>query len=329
MLPINKLHTYFLTRFEIEPSTNNWFIFDNPFDVEGAGKKKMAVQYQYKTVKCWRTGYKESIVKFISQYEGIKEAEVYPLIFNLSDSALDLKPLSSRHFRNILDVQIEMPPGFKLLSEGIGTNLGERAIHYLESRGFDYLELDEEGFGYCNETSKDPKWDYFGYLIIPFKIDGTLRYYIGRDFLGHRDLRYKNPPVAEFKIGKSDLLFNQDALYIEDEVFLTEGWADARTLGHEGSAYMGLKMSDEQIHIVRESSCKTLVFVPDIGFIKQAAQNAFEFVEDKEIYILDLRRVAKESEKDANEVGQARVRNLRRISEPLTASEIMGIIVDN
>ena len=118
-------------------------------------------------------------------------------------------------FRTKQVVDVEMPKGYTPILEGEGI-LGKRARSYLTERGFDLTVLDRAGIGYCNEhglvdKENDIDEDFFGYIIVPFKRNGLLVYYIGRDYIGNF-LRYKNPAVEKFNVGKGDLLFNEDAL---------------------------------------------------------------------------------------------------------------------
>jgi DNA primase len=320
-----KAYTYFKNRFDLKKTSQNWWSFDNPFDPEGEGRRKMAVHFSYEVVKCWRTGYKQDIINFVMDYENISIYNAYKLIESQTDSNIDLNLLDKVTFSSI-NSNISLPDGFNSILSGDGI-LGKRARKYLVGRGFDLKTLSNLGFGYVNSEDSE----YFGYIIIPFKIKGLLTYYIGRDFIGNF-LRYKNPSKQSIGIGKGDLFYNEDALSLYDTVFLTEGWADALTIGKQGIASMGWYLSNTQKDKILFSKIKRLVMIPDIGhekntsFYQKAANIAFDFLNNKEVYLVDLRPCEKYG-KDVNEIGLERVKQLIAETKPLTFKEATSIII--
>lgn len=318
-----KAFTYFEHTFDIAESTNGWWYFQNPFDSSASSKKiKMCVNFKYNTVKDWSTGYRDSIMTFIREFEGINYEAAKELISSFDESDIDVKYDKLRSFER---KDVVMPQGFRTILEG-NTTLANRARTYLKNRGFDLELLDEEGFGYCNEHDEDEKEDYFGYIIIPFKSEGTLDYFIGRDFIGNF-LRYKNPGTEKFGIGKSQLLFNQDALYYEDEVFVTEGWSDAMTIGRSGIATLGWDLSSYQLQHVMLSPCKDLVFLHDYGFRKETVKAAMKFIGHKNVYVPNLDPIMDENKKDVNELGRELImQQYLKTKEKLTRSNAVKIL---
>jgi hypothetical protein len=210
------------------------------------------------------------------------------------------------------------------------TILGERARKYLSGRGFDLDYLDAAGFGYCREKDKNKDDNYYGYIIIPFKRKGILRYFIGRDYIGNY-LRYKNPPQERYGIGKSELVFNEDALELRSTNFIAEGWADAMTMGRGGISTQGWSMSKEQKFACHSSSAERFVFLPDIGFYKQAVKLAREFMDKREVYVVDFAAAGytiESKKKDVNDIGRAKVVELIKKTPPLTEKLAMKILTD-
>jgi len=171
-------------------STNGWYDGTCPI----CGEKKLAVTFDYLQVKCWRGCFNGFVSNFIMKVEDIHYFEVSDLIDGFAPMPMDFSHIP-RH-KNVEISDIRLPAGFKSISLG-DTNLATRARKYLEGRGFDIEYLDRIGVGYCNENDKED--DFFGYIIIPFKIHGKLAYFIGRDFIGNFP-RYKNPRREKFNI---------------------------------------------------------------------------------------------------------------------------------
>lgn len=328
-----KAYNWFVRNFVMKKSTQGWYAFDNPFDPDGFGKRKMAVHLKYQLVKCWKTGYKDYITQFVMDYTGANYRDAMDMLNSEEEADIDLTFLDDLRGGIQTYEAAQMPFGFKSILEGEGI-LGQRCRNYLTSRGFDIEELDLLGFGYCDEKGPDFGSDYFGYIIIPFKKRGSLFYFIGRDFIGS-DLRYKNPSVASIGVNKADLFYNEDALELRSKVYLTEGWSDAATMGKRGIASLGWSLSSEQKGKILKSQIKRLVIIPDVGadnkgvtFYKKAVELTLDFLDHKEVVVLDYIAAGMDKfGKDTNEIGRERTLELEKVTEPLTYAKAMEIII--
>lgn len=328
-----KAYNWFVKNFLLKKSTNGWYAFDNPFDPDGFGKRKMAVHFKWQLVKCFRTGYREYIIDFVSDYTGYKYQDAKMVLENEEEAEIDLNFLEEVRGGIREYSSLELPAGYKSIMEGEGI-LGQRARNYLTGRGFDLEDMDRLGFGYCDETGPDFKNDYFGYIIIPFKKRGVLFYYIGRDFIGN-ELRYKNPSVDDIGVAKSDLFYNEDALELRKKVYLTEGWSDAATMGKAGIASLGWSLSNEQKGKILKSDCEELVIISDVGtdnkgisYYEKAVRLSMDFVEHKKVKVLnysdlDYHLVGK----DTNEIGKEKTLNLEKNTDYMTYGRALEIII--
>lgn len=307
----------------MKQSSQGFYAFDCPFCDMGKHKMNCAVKFEWKLVKCWSCGYHERIETFVMDVEGVNSAEAWRLIDNQKASRVSLDIAKDiQVLRKVVDVSL--PDGFTSILEG-DTILAKRARKYLEQdRHLDLEQLDRLGVGYCPTHAKDEEADYFGYIIIPFKFRGVLQYYLGRDYIGNF-LRYKNPPKALFGVGKADLLFNEDALELRKVVFITEGCFDALTLGKNGVATMGWSLSEQQKGKLLKSNCKTLVFVPDVGYYAEAVKTAVPFIGHKQVKVLPMDTLA-EYGKDVNEVGWERVLELNEKTKPMTFADAVDAV---
>lgn len=330
VLDPRKIYAYLKSKFAIKKSTNGWFTTRCPFECPNAKSNKFCFSIEREQVKCWQCAYKCSVADFVMDYEQIKYKEAKHLIQNQEFIGLvDAEVLQS--VRVVQQSSVELPAGFNSILDG-ETVLGRRARNYLAGRGFNLEELDARGFGYCDQHTEEKNNDYFGYIIIPFKRNGQLQYFIGRDFLGNQFLRYKNPETAAFGVGKADLLYNEDALDMYDEIWLLEGCFDAETIGPEAVASMGWSLSTLQKSKLLRSGCKRLVFCPDKrnateDFYQLAVRAAVDFTDHKDVYVINTDHIPG-SGKDVNDLGREAFLRERKKTFRLTNKKAMEIIME-
>lgn len=236
-----------------------------------------------------------SLWKFIMKHEGIDYRDAVAMVESYGDTIVP-------SFIPVKQSNVKMPEGF--VSLYTDTTFGDRARTYLTSRGYDIDLLDEMGFGFCDSG------EYMGYVIIPFKVKGELKYYVGRNFLGH-DPKYRNA-----KHQKEDLLFNHDALFTQEKVYLNEGIFDAMVFGEQGVASLGWCLNPKQEQALLKSTVKELIVVCDQGWYEKSLKKIFKFSQNFQIKVLNLDR---ETGKDANEVGLTRILQLEEQTQYLNA----------
>lgn len=289
-------------------STNGWYDGRCPY----CDSFKLTVHFDYLQVKCWKECFnREFIVDFIRKYEGLKYFEVRELIDATEPRPLGFTTVTRGKEEVVSD--IELPSGYKSILYG-DTALAVRARKYLLGRGFDLEYMDRIGVGYCNE--QDTKENYFGYIIIPFKQKGKLKYFIGRDFIDGYP-RYKNPERGKYGVGKSEVLFNEEALHLHSKGYITEGWTDASTIGPAGVSIQGNSLSSIQTSLVLSSPVKELVIALDVGYYKQGLAIARKLIDYKKVKVLRL-DLLEEYGKDVNKLGKERILELERITRNLT-----------
>lgn len=316
---------YFSDNFMLKATTNGWYNFDCPFCDIGRHKQKCHVRYDWSRVKCWECDLSENIPGFVAAYEDVNYGTALRMLsaYKASSIVFDTTKLMVPVNRV---TTISLPTGYTGLLRGKGA-MGDKARAYCESRNFDIYELDRLGFGYCNEHHKEFKQNYFGYLIIPFKVKGKFSYYIGRDFMDS-DYRYKNPEGYD----KSLFLWNEDALDTFDEVHLTEGWSDALTIGPSGISSQGWKLSDTQLSKIINSKCKRITLVPDAGlatsgisYYALGLQLAADLIDIKQVRVVDLNG---QSGKDVNAIGRDKFTPILNNTEWLNADNLYSKLIE-
>ena len=135
-----RAYNYFKSNFDLHESSNGWYRLINPFTVKS--DTSMGVNFEYNTVKCHRTGYKVSIIKFISDYEGIIYTDVYKYLMDNYEEI---------HYSNVLiPIQtvehIDLPEYWEPLYAD--NSMSIRACNYLINRNIDIDIATRLGLGY-------------------------------------------------------------------------------------------------------------------------------------------------------------------------------------
>jgi len=322
MINQKRTYGYFRDSYLLKKSTKGWFSFDCP---KCGGDHKAAVHFDYEIVKCWVCAEgNQWIIDFVAFNEGLKQREVFEMLNSYKEADIDLRELESNSLSQISDV--ELPDNYQLITQGEGM-LGRRAREYLTGRGFSLKKCERLGLGYVNKSHEEFIKDFFGYIIIPFKKDGKLYYYIARDYIGN-GIKYKNPAVTDFGIGKSELLFNEDALN-KDVVFATEGWACATTLddkNHGGTAILGNTLANLQKTKIISSPCSTVVIAGDVGFYKHSIKMGMELMNYKDVYVLNMDKL-KAYGKDPNDIGKEKIHALWKDTKKLTMGTALADLI--
>lgn len=175
------------------------------------------------------------------------------------------------------------------------------AIKYLKKRGFDINYLwDNFSLTY---TQNGDIWGER--IIVPFKsYSGELLYYQGRDYTQQSELRWMNPSNEDVPFGKSEVIYNEEALYIFDKVFICEGAGDVWEL-HNAVATQGKQPSPYQLHKLTKSNALEYYLVFDPGAWRDTVEAGFTLLATgKPVFLIEM------TDGDANEVGKDEVERL-------------------
>jgi hypothetical protein len=103
-----------------------------------------------------------------------------------------------------------------------------------------------------------------------------------------------------------------------------EGIFDALCLGKYATATNGWSMSERQHSLYLQSNCKLLVFVPDVGFYKEALRTASRFLGHKRVKVLNTDTL-EHLGKDVNEIGAEHFAPLVKQTPDLTLSMYIAL----
>jgi DNA primase len=284
-----KLFNYFKGRLKIKQSTKGWWRCDC---IWCGGKYSMGIHLEQSTVHCFKCGEKKSPLEALMEIENFETfAQVYEFI-NIQQEYEYYESYARVARKEIKP--IELPESFTLLNQG-DSQYGRSARAYMAGRGFNINRLSYKGVGYCT------RGDYGGYIIFPFYRKGKLVYFQGRKYLSFGP-KMQNPSSEEFGIGKEQIIYNQDALYIYNKTYVVESITNAETLGDRGVATLGKSVSPYQLYNIIACPCERIIMILDSDAYKEAIELAMQIVNYKKVKVVKL----PEGDKDVNDLGKHR-----------------------
>lgn len=259
-------------------------------------KGKYAVHIDDDRGNCFICGNKDKPFKVIRTLENLKtNQEVYNLLSKYDGSYY--KSSSRAEKRDYK--KLELPESFKLI--GIDNNKYAQIVEKnLRSRGFSISRLQMAGVGYCT------KGEYAHRIVIPYYSEGELIYFNARR-LTASGTKFKNPKADEFGIGKTQIIYNRDALYIYSKIYIFESATNALTLGSNATATGGKILSQWQISKYIESPANTIIIGLDDDAILEAYKLAMQLCPYKRVKVLEFPKG-----QDANKLGRKATKKLEK-----------------
>lgn len=217
-------------------------------------------------VKCWEPRSLEDI----AQQSGIGRHQVHQYVADAKLADMRATGLKEHMLQGLMGTnrvlskelpEIQFPDEYRTLRDGQESINGKQAIHYMVARGFNLKLLFAMGFGYCATGF------YRQRVIIPFYEDGRLVYWQARTYNKSKqyDKKILNPSTRLVTTGKTQVLFNLEAVYRHPVVVVTESWGSSLAVGTQSIAINGFHMSERQLELIKESPVETVILLLDPG----------------------------------------------------------------
>lgn len=285
-----KLNEYFRSRLNMRDYRRGWLKGDCPMC---GSSDKYGVNVSQNRTNCFKCGFHERPIFAVKTIENLGSLpEVHKLLGDFS--GLEFKEFKVEKLER---KKVNLPESFRSLHD-VESDLGKRAVKYLKGRGFDINYLASKGWGYGTTG------EYFGYIIMPYFERGEVVYYSTRKFLGPGP-KFNNPNLEDFGIGKSQLIYNRDSLFIYDRIFVVESITNAETIGDSAIGLGGKKISNYQYQMILRSPVQKVVIILDPDALKEAYTLAMQLVNYK-----DVKVVVMPEGKDVNNFGKKNTMNL-------------------
>lgn len=280
----SKLYSYAIKRLGLREYRRGWLKGTCP---DCNRHDKFGINLSQNRTNCFVCGFHPSPVRLVMDLEGLSDFQETWIYLKAYEGREYLEPVVERIER----IDTILPDGFKSLILG-DSRVAIAARDYVNGRGFDSEEMAYKGWGY------GIRGKYFGYIIIPFYIGGKLIYFNGRRFIGAGP-KYLNPEIEDFGIGKSLIMYNIDALALYETVYLMEGVFNAQTLGDQGVATGGKKISHYQVSMLIKSDVENVIILLDPDAMEDAVRVGLELAYHKNIKLIEL-----PEDQDVNDIGQ-------------------------
>ena len=304
-----KLVTYFIQKLGVVPHRTGWL---RQGVCPNCGKvKKLGINLYLNRTNCFSCGYHPVPLLLVLKLENF---DTYNEVYRYLE-AFESADYLETHLPMLEQKEVILPESFKLLSFGTSA-LGNMARNYMRKRGYNINALTLRGVGYCT------KGDYAYRIIIPFYEKGNLIYFNARQFM-EVGSKHKNPPMDEFGIGKSLLLYNGDALHLYKTVYLVESATNALTLGPRAIGTGGKLVSAHQRSKILRSPCKRVVLLWDPDAYWEALHLALDLAKHKEVKVVKMPSKYKGKDNpDVNDLGKKVTMGLIKKESYLTYSQV-------
>lgn len=282
-----KLYNYFTQKLSLKNSTNGFLRGNCPYC---GGKFTFGINIERGKVVCFKKcGIPNKplyLLMHFEEFETLNEARQFLKVqqeFEVYEGSVkapkyEIKP-------------VELPESYTLITMGEGI-MAKAARHYVKTRRFNLITCSMQGIGYCTDG------EYAGYIIFPFYSKGKLIFFQGRRFAGNGP-KMKNPAEEDFGIGKSQLIYNRDALFIYKRIYIVESITNSLTLGERAIALLGKSSSTYQLSNLISAPFDEAIIILDPDASKEAYKLGMQLVHYKKVKV-----VTWQGDKDVNDIGK-------------------------
>lgn len=289
-----KLFKYFKDKLNTKESTKGYQRCNCPYC---GGTYSFSIHIERNKNTCFRCNTHETPVVTLMSLEGFTENVQ---AFNYLRIQQEYEAYEGVVHEIFEKRDVLLPQGFTPINYAKGI-MGRAAQNYMvKIRGFKLSELTMSGVGYCLEG------EYAGYIIFPFYSQGKLIFFQGRKFAGHGP-KMKNPKNEDFGIGKSELIYNQDALFAYKTIDVVESITNALTLGERAVAILGKSISAYQLSTIMGSPAENIHILLDSDAFGQSVNLALHMCQIKRVKLIKM-----PEEQDVNDLGRQVTRDMIR-----------------
>ena len=174
------------------------------------------------------------------------------------------------------DNEFYLPDGFKPIRENDRNAL--EAVKYLLKRGIDIKVINRFNIGYIGNNEK-VHFSLRNRIVIPsYDSFDSLNYWVGRDYTGNNNIRYKNP-----KAEKTKFIFNEGKINWYEPITLVEGPFDHIVVPNS-VPLLGKTLSEDYLlykMLVKRSRSLVYIFLDDDALIN--AKKIYKILENSDL----------------------------------------------
>ena len=305
----NKFYHYWKQRWGLFDYSRGWIKGDCP----DCGKLKFGINLYTNSANCFSCGIKPRPIKYAMELEHVKTFnEIRQIVFSYDGIGFNnFDKLATESTRQI-ERNVILPKDYKLISLG-DSFIAKTARSYMRKRGFKISKLELAGVGYC-ETG-----EYKAHIIIPYYIWGELIYFNARKFMGG-GAKFNNPKEEDIGIGKNQVIYNQDALFTYNTVWLLESATNCLTIGDRSIGLGGKTLSETQMSTILRSPVKKLIIGLDRDALLWAIKLALKLVKQKSVKLIIF-----PDKRDVNDLGKPDTLKLAKGFDYLSYTQLLNL----
>lgn len=274
------LGSYFLSKWGFEVYKRGW-LKSQSFVCPFCGREgKLGINPSTDFFHCFRCDEKGQLMDLLLSLERVDTFnEGLQILEKYKDRGFQLQREERVELKEL--APMILPEGFRLLNQG-KSQIAKSARAYIKGRGFDINHLSKMGWGYATDK------EHFGYIIIPYYKDHQIIYYNARNYMSSGP-RYLNPNIGESSLGKSQILYNEEALYMYKSIYLCEGVFNAIAISKDRSiCTAGKYISQYQINKIIKSPVERVIIALDGDALDKSIQLGLTLIPYKQVKIINF-----------------------------------------
>lgn len=221
-----------------------------PFCSSTKGKYHGAIHIHNNVYKCWKCSGR-SLYDFVRTVTG---QNWYVLQKKYITTLTPYRTIPEEKER---PSQIVLPPATG--------ELNERAIKYLEKRGFDPYKIGSD----YDLKSTNHLGPYNFRIIIPIYFQGEMVSYTSRDYTNRSDIRYLSCKTGHELIDHKTIVYGYDSVP-DGHVIVVEGPIDKWKMGINSVSTFGISFKNEQVNILNSFKNVSILYDNEYAAQKQA-----------------------------------------------------------
>lgn len=257
---------------------NKEYYFQCPFCVKQDGKKKLAIKLDkngigkrgektFTSYHCWRdTSHIGSNLYVL--LKRLNRTDLYPTLTQIlkeCDVDMDISNIGNKFvFKSTKSNKhtIQLPAGFKSLSEFSNDIEYKNAMKYVTGRGVTYGDIIKYNIGYCDSG------DYMGYIIFPsYDNNGELNFFTARSYY-NVSKKHRTPSVD-----KNNIIFNELHIDWSKPITLVEGPFDLIAVKLNVIPILGKYIPDRLIRSMISHKVKIVYLALDDDALKDSIKH--------------------------------------------------------
>ncbi len=256
---------------------------------------KMGINLAQDRVHCFRCEYQGKLVPFAMHIKKMSYHELINHLLTVQEGNYVERPVEIIERKPVV-----LPDGYRRISRNDTTIAGKRAYKYAtQARGITYAQARRLKLGYV----KDINSSYYNHLIIPYYFQNRVVYFQARRI--GPGIKFNNPKLEDYGIGKNSLIYNRDVLSRFKEVSIVESAINVITIAPQAVAILSKSISQYQLDVINKANVEIYNIVLDPDAITQAIALGLKLCHKHKIRIVILPK-----DEDVNSIGREATEDL-------------------